>query len=354
MQNPFISNNKNLFYYILLWTVIATVHILYILRNYNFGLSISISDGLFFNFSFALFGLGLWYLIKYSVWDERDNIQVVVNLFLGALVIISLWIGINELILRLLFSKSDDYHIFLKSFRFWRISLAVFYYILIILIYYVIIYYVRLQEKKSAEIELKRSITEARLNLIRNQVNPHFLFNSLNSISSLTMSDAAKARSMIGRLSNFLRNSLSHEPNAMIRLEEELQNCSEYLEIEKVRFSEKFSFNFDLPVELRAVLIPNLLLQPIFENAIKHGVQENTGNTDLICEIKKINNAVQIVVKNTLETGFISQKRGTSFGQKNIKERLSLIYNGKASSSFRIENKQYIAEIKLPIYYQSD
>ncbi|MEQ9311769.1 MAG: histidine kinase [Cytophagales bacterium] len=354
MQNPFISNNKNLFYYILLWAVIATVHILYIIRNYDFGLSISISDGLFFNFSFALLGLGLWYLIKYSVWDERDNIQVIVNLFLGALVIISLWIGFNELILRLIFSESIDYHNFLKSFRFWRISLAVFYYILIILIYYVIIYYVRLQEKKSAEIELKRNITEARLNLIRNQVNPHFLFNSLNSISSLTLSDAAKARSMIGRLSNFLRNSLSHEPNSLISLDEELKNCSEYLEIERVRFSEKFVFKFNLPSDLRSVLIPNMLLQPIFENAIKHGVQENTGNTDLICEIKKINNSVQILVKNTLEEKSNSRKTGTSFGQKNIKERLSLIYNGKANCSFRIENNLYIAEINLPIHYHKD
>lgn len=348
MQNPFISHRKNLVYYFLLWTVIATVHILFIERSFEFGILISLSDALLFNFSFALLGLGLWYLIKYSVWEEKDNIQVFVNLFAGAIFIIALWIGFNEIILRFIFAESVEYLDFLKSFRIWRVSVAVFFYTLIILIYYLIFYYSRLQDKKSEEIELKRNITEARLNLIRNQVNPHFLFNSLNSISSLTVSDGSKAREMIGRLSSFLRNSFAQDPNAMISLEDELKNCTEYLEIEKVRFSDKFEYKFNLPSKLKSFLIPNMLLQPLFENAIKYGVQENTGNTLVKCDVHESGDLVKIVISNTCENSHVKSNSSTGFGQKNIKERLFLIYDGKASCDFRTADDCYLAEISLP------
>ncbi len=351
MQNPFISHRKNLFYYLILWTVITAVHVLYIDKNYSFGLYIALADGLFFNFSFAIFGLGLWYLIKYSVWDEKDNLQVLINLFAGGIIIIAFWIGFNELLLRLIFNSSEEYLDFLKSFRFWRISVAIFYYTLTILIYYVIFYYARLQEKKSAEIELKRNISEARLNLLRNQVNPHFLFNSLNSISSLTISEADKAREMIGKLSTFLRHSLIQEPNAMISLEEELNICKEYLEIEKIRFSDKFDFKFDIPSDLKSFEVPNMILQPLFENSIKYGVQENTGNTIVQCFAQKSEDSILISISNTMESSSIYKKESTGFGHRHIKERLFLKYEGKAHFSLRTTDDSYTAEIKLPLKF---
>jgi sensor histidine kinase YesM len=334
---------------LLFWTVIAAVHILFLERQFDFPLTVILSDGIFYNYTFAIFGLGLWYLVRYSNWDEKDALFIAVNLVAGAILIIAFWLSMNETLLSFLYSDNPEYIEFSENNRFWRISIGFFFYALIVMLYYLVIYYGRLQEQKRLEAELQRNIVETRLNLIRNQINPHFLFNSLNSISALTLNDGEKAREMIRKLSDFLRFSLSRRPEDLITLKEELETVQQYIDLEKVRFGDKMTISFNIEETLLDKKVPNLLLQPLFENIVKYAVQESVGATKIELEIKKEGDNINIELINSLESDAVPKKAGTGFGQKQLAERLGLIYKDKARCSFHKNEQNYIVSLDIPL-----
>jgi two-component system, LytTR family, sensor kinase len=129
---------------------------------------------------------------------------------------------------------------------------------------------------------LKSLVKEAELHALKSQINPHFLFNSLNSISSLTMTDPLKAQEMVINLSSLMRYSLKHDQVDKVPFSEELKNNQLYLQIEKVRFGNKFNAVFDIDDKCLNANIPNMILQPLYENAIKYGVYEATEPVDII------------------------------------------------------------------------
>ncbi len=335
-----------------MWTIVTIVHTLFLSRQFGIELEIAVTDALLYDFTFAIFGLGLWYVVKYSTWDEKDTFQVFINLSASAVIIIGFWISTNELILSFIFKNESEYLGFLKNFRIWRIFIGLFFFTLIVMLYYVILYYARLQEKKLLEIELQKNITEAKLNLIRNQINPHFLFNSLNSISALTLEDGKKAREMIQKLSDFLRFSLSREPKEMIRLSEEIEISIQYLEIEKVRFADKFQFGIELPKHLESILIPNMILQPLLENAIKYGVQESFEMVVITLNVEAQNGQLIVTISNSLEDAHEIKASGTGFGHRHIQERLALIYGEQASCSFHQHQNAFVSVIRIPLDYK--
>ena len=118
-------------------------------------------------------------------------------------------------------------------------------------------------------------VKEAELKSLKYQINPHFIFNSLNSISSLTISDPQKAQEMTIKLSSFLRSTLSKNEKQKSKLSEEISNAKLYLDIEKVRFDDKFEFIEEVENACKDMEVPSMILQPLFENAIKHGVYES-------------------------------------------------------------------------------
>ena len=126
------------------------------------------------------------------------------------------------------------------------------------------------------ESKLKEKIKEAELQTLKSQINPHFLFNGLNSISSLTLSDPERAHDMIIKLSGFLRYSLAHDPNKLIPLKSEIENMESYVAVEKTRFGDKLIFEKEVCKGCDNKNVPFLILQPLIENAIKHGVYEST------------------------------------------------------------------------------
>lgn len=353
MLNPITSTFRHLIYYLLFWTVVAAVHILFLERQFEFPLTVSLADGLFYNFTFAIFGLGLWYLVRYSNWDEKDPFLIIINLIAGAILIIAFWVGLNELVLETFFADKRAYIEFSGKNRFWRISIGFFFYALIVMLYYLVIYYGRLQEQKRLEAELQRNIVETRLNLIRNQINPHFLFNSLNSISALTLDDGEKAREMIRKLSEFLRFSLSRQPHDLIPLKEELEIVQQYIDLERVRFGDKMKITMNVDDALLHYKVPNLLLQPLFENIVKYGIQEAVEPVDIDLMIRQEGNHIFIILENSLEEDVIPLKKGTGFGQKQLAERLGLIYKDKARCSFQNMIKKYRVELFLPLSQSS-
>lgn len=171
----------------------------------------------------------------------------------------------------------------------------------------------------------------ARLAALRYQINPHFLFNTLNAISSLIVtSRAAQADEMVSRLSSYLRSSLEAEPNDMVRLDDELAAVQAYLEIEAVRFGERMTVEYILPRALTSMAVPSLILQPLVENAVKYGAGLSEGEVAIQIATTQNNGVLSIAIENT-QSARPSDPRpdGTGVGLTNVRQRLEVIYGAE-------------------------
>lgn len=229
--------------------------------------------------------------------------------------------------------------------------IGLFYYLLTIAIYYLIIYYNDLQEKLLSAAKLQELVTLSELNMLKSQINPHFLFNSLNSISSLTLISPIKAQEMIIKLSDFLRHSVSHQTNQLISLDKELDTIKLYLDIEQVRFSDKLIISWDIHEPKAPIQIPSMLLQPIYENAIKHGVYDAIEEVTIETKGDNLDKFYLITIGNNYEKG-VSYKKGAGLGLKNVSERLRLIYD--IENLLTITNNDTHFEVKIKIPYSQN
>jgi LytS/YehU family sensor histidine kinase len=228
-----------------------------------------------------------------------------------------------------------------------KIISGIIFYIVIALAYYLFIYYINLQEKVKVESRLRMVLKETELNMLKSQINPHFLFNSLNSISSLTITNPEKAREMVIKLSDFLRYSVSNNATSFTTLETEMANIRRYLEIEKVRFGDKLLFTFNLDGSCRMHQIPVMLLQPLFENAIKHGVYESTEQVSIEMDCKYKEGYLEICIVNDFDPN-AHPRKGTGIGLNNIRERLRLLYKNDKLLRTVVEGTRFSVFLSLP------
>jgi LytS/YehU family sensor histidine kinase len=233
-----------------------------------------------------------------------------------------------------------------KTFPY-RIGTGVFIYGLIILTYYLFVSLSNLSEKSAKEAKLESLVKETELKMLRSQINPHFLFNSLNSISSLTITDPEKARDMVVKLSEFMRYALSRKDEQPVSLQNELENLRLYLDIEKVRFGDKLITEENIENDCLNFKIPVMLLQPLYENAVKHGVYESTESVKILTNAKITNGYIEIIISNNYDTA-PSLKRGTGTGLLNVSRRLEVYYGNKASIKTTRENGVYTVTIYIP------
>lgn len=266
----FFSNWKNLIYYYLLWFIVICVHfiILFFIKDNTF--SYSFVEAFIYNIIFSFIGFIIWYVVFFSGKGKRKFLNLFLSHLLALTVSILVWIILSNLITQSLVGDSDR-----TISLTYRILIGMLYYVIITFSYYLIISYNRLKEKITNEARLGTIIKETELKALKSQINPHFLFNSLNSISSLTLSDPAKAQEMIINLSNFLRYSISQKDNHLSTLKEEIENINKYLAIEKIRFGERLNVIQKIEPECMSWKVPTMILQPLYENAIKYGVYES-------------------------------------------------------------------------------
>jgi two-component system sensor histidine kinase AlgZ len=213
-------------------------------------------------------------------------------------------------------------------------------------------HYVLLAERASREaqaraLESRVLARDAELKALRAQVNPHFLFNCLHSISALTTADAARAREMCILLADFLRTTLRLGGKENITLEEELALVNSYLAIEKVRFGARVTMEEDVEKDVTGVLIPPLLLQPLVENAIRHGIANLPEGGVIRLSAHRSNDAVTIQVENSFDPDSPSKLK-TGLGLDNIRQRLRTRYGDDASVSIRTENNSFLVRLRLP------
>ena len=197
-------------------------------------------------------------------------------------------------------------------------------------LYYMINFFLQIEEQNDQMIQLENQATSAQLAMLRYQLNPHFLFNTLNSISTLVLlKQTERANAMLSRLSSFLRYTLVYEPTAQVTLAQEVETLKLYLEIEKMRFEERLRPEFEIDTAASKARLPSLLLQPLVENAIKYAVTPQEDGADISVAARLIGDRVQITVSDTGSglNGTVQRPNdSTGVGLANIRDRLAQAY----------------------------
>jgi two-component system, LytTR family, sensor kinase len=196
-------------------------------------------------------------------------------------------------------------------------------------LYYGINYFLLLEEQIDQREKLESQASTAQLAMLRYQLNPHFLFNTLNSISTLVLlKQTERANAMLARLSSFLRYTLVNEPTAKVTLAQEVETLKLYLEIEKMRFEDRLRPHFKIESETIGARLPSLLLQPLIENAIKYAVTPSENGADIWLTAQREGKAVRIEVADngSGEGADFAASPSTGVGLANIRDRLSQAY----------------------------
>lgn len=199
-----------------------------------------------------------------------------------------------------------------------------------------------------ANLKWEASIVEVELNKLKSQLNPHFVFNSMNSIKALVDENPQKAKDSIVQLSNILRNSLQMGKDKLISFEEEFKIVKDYLELETTRFEERLQIRFDIDDRSNKFKVPPLMIQTLVENGIKHGISKLTNGGEISITAKTDNEFIKMYIRNSGQIeGELNTENG--FGIKNSVQRLKLLFGNRASLKVFNENeKMVLTELIIP------
>lgn len=335
--------------YIIMWVTLCVIHFSLLYYGYGLSMFVAFSDSLVFNLLFAVIGSGLWFMVRYSDLQTKTISELAFYHLSGAAVTIFAWMMAGYLILNGIFSDNELYRDFLKETISLRIITGVMFYALLVTGYYLLINFRELKEKSQREAQLTNLLKEAELNMLRSQIRPHFLFNSLNSISALTMTNPDKAQEMVIKLSELMRYSLNF-PDAMIStLEKELYHVELYLDIEKVRFGDRLVFEKQIQPDTLDWNVPVMILQPLLENSVKYGVYESSEKTRIKLEAFLDGEVLEIKIGNTFDPGAII-KKGTGTGLKNIRARMLNLYGTSSLMKINQANDYFEVILRIPKY----
>jgi two-component system, LytTR family, sensor kinase len=209
-------------------------------------------------------------------------------------------------------------------------------------LYYGINYFLLLEEQIDQREKLESQASTAQLAMLRYQLNPHFLFNTLNSISTLVLlKQTERANAMLARLSSFLRYTLVNEPASKVTLAQEVETLKLYLEIEKMRFEDRLRPHFRVDADTIGARLPSLLLQPLIENAIKYAVTPSEDGADIWITAMREGQGVRIEVADDgkAEASELSASPSTGVGLANIRDRLSQAYGAAHRFETRTNDK---------------
>jgi two-component sensor histidine kinase len=232
----------------------------------------------------------------------------------------------------------------------WDIILTFIFVALWLLLYMVWHYLVRNRKDEIDKLSLEKTVKELELNTIKSHINPHFIFNSLNSIRALVDENPQRARTAITELSNILRSSMQVEKMETVPLQKELDIVKDYLALEHMRFEERLKIEMDIDEDTLEQPVPPMMLQTLVENAIKHGISKKIQGGVVKVISRFTDHHFELIVQNsgTLDEEFLPE----GFGLKSTRDRLKFLFQGKASFQIKkINGSEVQAKIIMPISY---
>lgn len=345
-------NNKQQLYWIsqfLGWSTFTAGNLLF---NYLAKKAINLSD-ILYALLIVVIGISLSHIVRYIFkrlnWQKEDITRI-----LHKIAILAILMGLLNICLLYLFSSIWDSNLIVNynnaTFFAQAGTFGTIYFIWGI-IYSAVFFFRNFKKEEIRNLQNQSEIKEIQLNKFKSQLNPHFIFNSMNGLRALIDEDTDKAKQGITQLSNILRHTLTIEKNKLIPLEDELKLVKDYLELEKIRLEERLEYQISATEESYSYSVPPMIIQTLVENGIKHGVSQliKGGQIEVTCKVYNGNLKVNIINSGQYSATDKNKEAASGFGIENSKQRLNIIFNNQ--SFFKIKNlndNQVITTLIIP------
>jgi two-component system, LytTR family, sensor kinase len=342
MAASVFSTRRFLIIFSIAWLVLMADHAL-VLQWFGLELEAAIFDSIISNIILLLFCLLVMNTLRYYI----PRIDQYLNVVGMCAIFTLLWLLLTNWLLKLTLDGFENYTEFLHSSLVIRFSIA--FLVLGIFTMIAIVWFNWQEQQKNEEwkADAEKLAKEAELFKLRQQLQPHFLFNSLNSINALIGASPQEARKMVQQLSDFLRGSIRKEDNQTISFAEELEYLKLYLDIEKVRFGYRLKTTIDVPEETMSWKIPSFLLQTLMENAIKFGLYGTTGEVLISLRAFVTENHLQVSIINPFDPDMQTPK-GTGFGLKSVRRRLYLLFGRNDLLDVNATENSFVVTFRIP------
>ncbi len=288
--------------------------------------------------------------IRYKKWHELRLGKAVLKAVLGAFVTTVAAQTVIHLVLHVVAPIIQPFDIPVFD---WMSFLGYVFNVFLIMSLWTAIYmgvgFSRKNRKDEIEkLELRSALQEAELAILKNQVNPHFLFNALNNIRSLILSDPERARKMVTHISELLRYSIQFNAAEKVSLQQELDIVKDYLQLESIQFNDRLSYDFQIEEDAMQVKIPPMAIQLLVENAIKHGISQLATGGNIDIRAKLTDGHLKIEVSNKGQLKKTSKREG--IGLKNLIERLQILFGQFAELKVENSSEETVtATLKIPL-----
>ncbi len=291
-------------------------------------------------------------VVKKYRWEDWTPSQLILPLIAGVVTTAFIWSSLTLSIGGVLYQliSGSDYPFTISHLFINWINMG-----LVVMIWSLMYFsYVLFKKYQRAEIEkwkLQAAAREAELNLLKSQINPHFLFNALNNIRALILEDPTKARKMLTNLSDIFRYSINYTKDQKVSLGSEIEIVQHYIELASIQYEDKLQYQMKVDPSLYSLSIPPMLIQLLVENAIKHGIARLPEGGDVEVKASQQGQQLLIEVRNSgsLFSSSKTTEPSTGIGLDNIRERLQLLYDSQAKLGLRQDEEMVVAEVRIPL-----
>lgn len=341
-KSPFaVARFRN---YSIIGLLLVITETVFLLRWFGFPWVVAVVDSLISCCILFVFCLLIINTLRYHSPGKGNYF----NIFIWCLVLSGLWLALSHWLLGFSLSQYEGYTAFLNQSLIIRFGNG---FLLLGCVTLISVIWFNQEEQKEMEkrkLDAEALAKEAELFKLRQQLQPHFLFNSLNSINALIGINPEEARKMVQQLSDFLRGTIKKEEHQLVTLREELQYLQLYLDIEKVRFGNRLATVIENEEAISQMKLPVLLLQPIVENAIKFGLYDTTGETLIRIKTFKEKDNLVVKVSNPFDPETSSSNQGTGFGLRSVQRRLYLLFGRNDLLTTETKENIFTTTIKIP------
>ena len=353
-MHPILSRFRQFGLYLLAWVPLAGI-LIYLLVRAGEGWMVAAALTVPLCVVYAFLCLAAWYPCRATPVETSGFLKLLLTHFTAAVLLSTLWVELAKALAAGLTRSVGVVGLNERAAKYLPLLwvTGVLLYVLSVTFHYVLLAEQASREAQERALEARVLARDAELKALRAQVNPHFLFNCLHSISALTSVDAGKAREMCILLADFLRTTLRVGGQEAITIQEELTLIRGYLAIEKVRFGARVKMEEQVENDVLEVLLPPLLLQPLVENAIRHGIANLPEGGVIGLNIQRSQDSVSIVVENSFDPDTPSKLK-TGLGLDNVRQRLRARYGDEASVSYGADGNVFSVKLHLPAQQNGD
>lgn len=348
-MHPILGQFRRMVLYLVAWIPLAALLAFLIATTRNVGLREAVALAFPLCFVYAFVCLSAWYPCRVTPLEHTNLSKFLVTHLSGAVVATALWILAGRLVVIEL-AESPSFrgldHRYTAEIPL-LVGTGILFYLLSVAFYYILLGIEASRDAEARVLQASMLAREAELRALKAQVNPHFLFNSLNSISALTGSDPLRAREMCILLGDFLRRTLGLGEKSAIPLNDELSLIHAFLAVEKIRFGARLNMVENVDPRALQMNIPPLLLQPLVENAVAHGIANLVNGGCIRLDVALHDGEVSILVENTFDPEAPLRRRN-GVGLANVRQRLEARYGNRARFGAEATGTSFRVALEFP------